>query len=132
MLRSCTEKYVGPVLNICASGSRTYVQERHWSASQAQHQMQSGFLLNVVVSQCAAVLQLLPREYEALLIGWDALLILYFLLQVLDSVRAFNVQCDGLPCQSLDENLHVAHGFVEENRIFFLKLEYEGRRVGID
>ena len=38
--------------------------------------MQGGFLLNVVVGQCAAIFQLLAGEDQTLLIWWDALLVL--------------------------------------------------------
>ena len=46
------------------------------AAAQAQHQVQGGLLLDVVVCQRAAVLQLLAREDQALLVGGDALLVL--------------------------------------------------------
>ena len=45
-------------------------------AAVAQHQLQRALLLDVVVSEGAAVLQLLAREDEALLVGRDALLVL--------------------------------------------------------
>ena len=41
--------------------------------AQAQHQVQRALLLDVVVGESAAVLQLLAREDEALLVGGDAL-----------------------------------------------------------
>jgi hypothetical protein len=40
------------------------------------HEVQGGLLLDVVVRQRAAVLQLLAREDEALLVRRDALLVL--------------------------------------------------------
>ena len=46
------------------------------AAAQAQHQVQGGLLLDVVVAQRAPVLQLLARKDEALLVGRDALLVL--------------------------------------------------------
>ena len=46
------------------------------AAAQAQHQVQGGLLLDVVVGQGAPVLQLLAGEDEALLVGRDALLVL--------------------------------------------------------
>ena len=46
------------------------------TAAQAQHQVERGLLLDVVVRQGAAVLELLPREDQALLVGRDALLVL--------------------------------------------------------
>ena len=58
--------------------------EGHLKAtSQTQHQVQRGLLLDVVVGQGAAVLQLLASEDEALLIRGDALLVLNLLLHVL-------------------------------------------------
>jgi hypothetical protein len=44
------------------------------TTAQAQHQVQGGLLLDVVVSQGAAILQLLAGKDEALLVRWDALL----------------------------------------------------------
>ena len=42
--------------------------------NQITHQVERGLLLDVVVRERAPVLQLLPREDEALLVGRDALL----------------------------------------------------------
>ena len=44
--------------------------------AQAKHQVEGGLLLDVVVAQGAAVLQLLAREDQALLVWWNALLVL--------------------------------------------------------
>ena len=41
-------------------------------AAEAEHQVQRGLLLDVVVGQGALVLQLLPGEDEVLLVRWDA------------------------------------------------------------
>ena len=58
------------------------------SARTTQHQMQRGLLLDVVVAQRAAVLQLLAREDEALLVGRrNARLVLDLLLHVLRNER---------------------------------------------
>ena len=45
-------------------------------AAQAQHQVERALLLDVVVCQRAAVLKLLAREDQALLVRGNALLIL--------------------------------------------------------
>jgi hypothetical protein len=50
----------------------------HTRTAQAQHEVQSGLLLNVVVGERAAILQLLARENEPLLVGRDPLLVLFF------------------------------------------------------
>ncbi len=42
------------------------------TATQAQHQMQGGLLLDVIVRQGAAILQLLAGKDQALLVRGDA------------------------------------------------------------
>ena len=76
------------------------------AATEAQHQVEGGLLLDVVVGQGAAVLELLASEDQALLVGWDALLVLDLGLHVVDSVRALNIEGDGLAGEGLDEDLH--------------------------
>ena len=78
------------------------------AAAQPQHQVQCRLLLDVVVSQRAAVLELLAREDEALLVRRDALLVLDLGLDVLDRVGALDLERDGLSGQRLDEDLHAA------------------------
>jgi len=65
--------------------------------------VQRRLLLDVVVRQRAAVFELLTSEDQALLIRRDAFLVLDLGLYVLDRVRAFNVQRDGLAGQRLEE-----------------------------
>ncbi len=69
--------------------------------------MQRALLLDVVVRERAAVLELLAREDEALLVGRDALLVLDLLLHVLDRVRRLDVQRDGLARERLHKDLHL-------------------------
>ena len=68
--------------------------------------MQSALLLDVVVGEGAAVLQLLAREDEALLVGGDALLVLNFGLDGIDSVGGFNLESDCFARECFNENLH--------------------------
>ena len=75
-------------------------------AAKAKNQVEGGFLLDVVIGEGPAILQLLAGEDEALLIRGNAFLVLDLLLDVLDSVRGFNLKCDGLASQSFDEDLH--------------------------
>ena len=72
--------------------------------------MQRRLLLDVVVRERAAVLELLAREDEALLVRRDALLVLDLLLDVVDRVRRLDVERDGLAGEGLDENLRGAVG----------------------
>merc|ERR1712066_267997 len=76
------------------------------AATKAQDQVQRGLLLDVVVRQRAAILQLLPREDQTLLVRGDALLVLDLRLDVVNGVAGLHVQRDGLPRQRLDEDLH--------------------------
>ncbi len=78
------------------------------SSPQAQHKVERGFLLDVIIGQGAAVLQLLAGEDEPLLVRGDPFLVLDLRLHVVDRVGALHLQGDRLPGQSLDEDLHAA------------------------
>ena len=75
-------------------------------SSKSQHQVKSGFLLDVVVRKCTSVLKLFSSEDKSLLIGWNTFLVLDFCLDVVDSVRGLNIESDGLSSQGLNEDLH--------------------------
>jgi len=68
--------------------------------------MESGFLLDVVVRESAAILKLLSSEDKTLLIGRDAFFVLDLGLYVLDGVTWLDLEGDGLACEGLDEDLH--------------------------
>jgi len=53
---------------------------------QPKHQVESGLLLDVVVSERAAILELFSSENETLLVWWDALLVLNLGLDIVDRV----------------------------------------------
>jgi len=76
------------------------------ASSQTEHQVEGGLLLDVVISESAAIFELFSGEDESLLIGGDALLILDLLLDVVDGIGRLDLQGDGLAGQSLDEDLH--------------------------
>lgn len=67
--------------------------------------MQSTLLLNIVIAQCASILQLLTREDQTLLIRGNALLVLDFGLDVVNSVGGFDVEGDGFAGESFDKDL---------------------------
>jgi len=56
------------------------------ATTQAQHQVEGGLLLDVVVSQGAAVLKLLASKDQALLVWGDAFLVLDLALHILYGV----------------------------------------------
>merc|ERR1711963_424692 len=70
--------------------------------------MQSGLLLDVVVREGPAILELLASKDQPLLVWGDSLLVLDLGLDILDGVRGLNLQSDGLASQGLDENLHTS------------------------
>jgi hypothetical protein len=76
------------------------------TTTETEDEVEGGFLLDVVVRESAAILELLAGEDEALLIRGDAFLVLNLLLDVVDSVRRLDVECDGFTREGLDENLH--------------------------
>ena len=74
--------------------------------TQPQHQVQSALLLDVVVGQCATVLQLLASEDQTLLLRRDALLVLDLRLHILNGIRRLHIKCDSLASEGLHEDLH--------------------------
>lgn len=68
--------------------------------------MECRLLLDVVVSERAAVLELLASKDEALLVRRNPLLVLDLLFHGLDRVVRINVQGDGLAREGLDKDLH--------------------------
>ena len=68
--------------------------------------MESRLLLDVVVREGSAVLELLSSEDKSLLIWWDSLLVLDLGLNILDGVSWLNIKSDGLTSEGLDEDLH--------------------------
>ena len=79
------------------------------ATAQAQHQVKRRLLLDVVVSQGAAVLQLLAREDEALLVRGDALLVLDLGLDIVDGVRRLDLERDGLSSAQAHESATGPH-----------------------
>jgi hypothetical protein len=60
-------------------------------------------LLDVVVAQGAAVLQLLSSEDQTLLVRGNSLLVLDLALDIVDGVARFDLEGDGLTREGLDE-----------------------------
>ena len=69
-------------------------------------QVKGRLLLNVVVRKSTTILELLASENQALLVGWNALLVLDLRLNVIDRIGRLNFKGDSLPGKGLDENLH--------------------------
>mmetsp|Transcript_3785 Transcript_3785/g.6691 ORF Transcript_3785/g.6691 Transcript_3785/m.6691 type:complete len:265 (-) Transcript_3785:19-813(-) len=86
--------------------AREGLDEDLHTAAKTQYQVEGGFLLDVVVGEGAAVLELLSGEDETLLIRGDALLVLDLGLDVVDGVGGLDVEGDGLSGEGLYEDLH--------------------------
>jgi hypothetical protein len=95
-------------LNIEGDGlaGKSLDEDLHTTA-ESEDQVKSGLLLDVVVTEGSAILELLASEDESLLIRRDTFLILDLGLDVLNSVRGLNIKSDGLACKGLNEDLHV-------------------------
>ena len=95
------------------------------TTTETKHQVEGRLLLDVVVAERAAILELLAREDQALLVGGDAennvdqddtlgsdglhyvpLLVLDLGLDIVDGVRGLNLEGDGFAREGLYENLH--------------------------
>ena len=73
------------------------------TTSQTQDEMKGRLLLDVVVGEGAAVFELLASEDQALLVGWDALLVLDFGLDIVDGIGRFHLKGDRLAREGLDD-----------------------------
>ena len=76
------------------------------AATESKDEVEGRLLLNVVVREGAAILELLARKDKTLLIRGDALLVLDLGLDVLDRVAGFDVEGNCFTREGLDENLH--------------------------
>merc|ERR1711910_7170 len=83
--------------------ARQRLDENLHATAKAEDQVQSRLLLDVVVRQCAAILELFAGEDETLLVWRNSLLVLDLCLDVFDGVGSLDLKGDCLPCQSFDE-----------------------------
>lgn len=74
-------------------------------STETKDQMESGFLLNVVVGQSTAIFQLLSSKNQSLLIRWNAFLVLDLGFDIVNGVGRFDIQSDGLSSEGFDKNL---------------------------
>ena len=94
------------VWNTLLGGERLLLPLLLLTATETKHKVQGRVLLDRVVLESVAILQLLAGEDQALLVWWDTFLVLDLSLDVLDSICWLNLKRNVLPCQSLNENLH--------------------------
>merc|ERR1712093_910793 len=79
------------LLNIESDGlsSKSLHEDLH-TTTESEDEMESGFLLDVVVLESTSILKLLSSEDKSLLVWWDTFLVLDLCLDVFDSIRLFN------------------------------------------
>jgi hypothetical protein len=66
------------------------------ASTKAENQVKSRFLLNVVVGERTAVLELFASKDKTLLVRWNAFFVLNLALDVVDSVAGLDLKSDGL------------------------------------
>ena len=96
------------------------LDENLHATTETKNQVKGRLLLNVVVGQRSAILQLLPSENEALLVRRDSLLILDLGLDIVDGVARLDLECDGLPSERLHKDLHTTTETEDEMESGFL------------
>jgi len=65
--------------------------------------MERGLLLDIVVGEGAAILELLAGENQSLLVRRNTLLVLDLRLNIVDGVGRLNLEGDGLAGKGLDD-----------------------------
>jgi hypothetical protein len=75
--------------------SREGFDEDLHSTTETEDEVESGFLLNVIVGERAAVFELFASEDQALLVRRDAFFILDFGLDVVDGIRGLDFESYG-------------------------------------
>ena len=90
------------------------------ATSESKDEMESRFLLDVVVGEGSTVFELLSSEDESLLIGRDSFFVLDLGLDVVDGVGWLDVEGNGLASESLDKDLHATSESKDEMESGFL------------
>jgi len=76
------------------------------TSSQAEDEMESRLLLDVVIRQSATIFQLLASEDQTLLIGRNSLFVLDLSLDIFDAIAGLDLEGDGLTREGFYKNLH--------------------------
>jgi len=87
------------------SGQR-FDEDLHGSTAKAKDKMEGRFLLNIVIRESSAVLELLSSENQSLLLWWNSFFVLDLGFHIGNRVVGFDIQSDRLSREGLDEDLH--------------------------
>jgi len=95
------------LLNIESDGltSEGLDEDLH-TTSESENEMESGFLLDIVVLEGSAILELFSGKDESLLIWGNSFLVLDLGLHVLNGIGLLDIEGDGLSSEGLHEDLH--------------------------
>jgi hypothetical protein len=94
---------------------------------KAEHKVESGLLLDVVIRKRTTIFKLLASKNEVLLIRRDAFFVLDLLFGVVNGIRGLDIERDGLPSKGLHEDLHTATR--AEHEVLRKRIELEGYPV---
>merc|ERR1711943_2059 len=109
------------LLNVESDGlSGKGLNEDLHTSSKSENQVESGFLLDVVVLKGAAVFELLSGEDKSLLVWGNTFFVLNLSLDVFDGVGLFDIKGNGLSGEGLDKNLHTTSESEDEMEGGFL------------
>merc|ERR1711943_72319 len=109
------------LLNVESDGlSGKGLNEDLHTSSKSENQVESGFLLDVVVLKGAAVFELLSGEDKSLLVWGNTFFVLDLSLDVFNGVGLFDIKGNGLSCEGLDKNLHTTSESEDEMEGGFL------------
>jgi hypothetical protein len=84
-------------------GGKSLERRLNDTTTEAEDQVEGRLLLDVVVGESSAILELLTSEDQSLLVRGNALLVLDLGLDIVDGVRGLDLEGDGLARQGLDE-----------------------------
>lgn len=87
-------------------GSKSLERGLNDTTTETEDKVKGRFLLDVVVAQSTAILELLTSKDKTLLVRGDALLVLDLCLDVVDGVARLDVEGNSLTRQGLHEDLH--------------------------
>ena len=78
------------------------------SSSQSKSEVERRLLLDVVVGESAAIVELLAAKDQSLFVGMNALLGLDLLLDLMDGLGRLDLESDRHAIEGLDVDLHAS------------------------
>jgi len=78
------------------------------ASSKSEDEMEGGLLLDVIIGEGSAILELFASEDESLLIWGNSFLVLDLGLDILNGVGGLDLKGDRLAGESLDKDLHAS------------------------